>query len=262
MSALRESPVPVPVVRLLVEDSDVIGAPFYVMDEVSGQVLRTAQDVADLPAADRQVVAEGLVDTLADLHDIDPGEVGLAALGRADGYLRRQVERWTRQYDAIATRDLPLVHDLARRLLDTMPAQERAGIVHGDYRLDNVIVELGGRAPIAAVLDWEMATLGDTLADLGTFLMFWDEPGRPFNPISNGQTAVPGMPTRDEVVERYARRRDVQLDDLYWYLTFSQFRLAVILEQIHARHLAGRTRGDGFEDVGGMVVDLLEAATS
>jgi aminoglycoside phosphotransferase (APT) family kinase protein len=141
-----------------------------------------------------------------------------------------------------------------------MPVSPRAAVVHGDYRLDNVIVSAINPGRIAAVLDWEMATLGDPLADLATLIMFWDEELSPFNPISGGLTAFPGFLSRHEVIDRYVRRRKLDPSiaaSLGWYIAFSKFKLAVILEQIHVRHEAGQTLGPGFEGIGPMVDGLL-----
>jgi aminoglycoside phosphotransferase (APT) family kinase protein len=257
MAALHGSRVPVPRARALCTTPAVLGAPFYVMDEVAGQVLRTSDQVAAVEPDMRRALGERLVDLLADLHDIEPDAVGLADLGRPEGYLRRQLQRWTRQYHAIEVRDLPQVDAIAAVLGASLPDSPAGAVVHGDFRLDNVIVHGTDASRVEAVLDWEMATLGDPLADLGTFLMFWDEPGQAPNPISAGLTAHAGFPTREEVLARYLARRRLQVQDLDWYLAFARFRLAVILEQIHARHVAGRTRGQGFDGVGDMVISLL-----
>lgn len=261
MAALRGSSVPVPVMVCLCEDPTVLGAPFYVMEEVPGQVLRTRELVAALPKDARARLAGSLVDTLADLHDVDVAGVGLGTLGKPDGYLQRQLSRWHRQYHSVSTRHTRLVDTLAANLTATMPASPRAAIVHGDFRIDNVIVRPDDPGRIAAVLDWEMATLGDPLADLATLVMFWDETGRPFNPITGGLTAFPGFLTGSEVVARYAARRHLDEEvvaSLDWYLTFSRFKLAVILEQIHVRHASGQTEGPGFENIDLMVDQLLD----
>jgi aminoglycoside phosphotransferase (APT) family kinase protein len=257
MAALAGSAVPVPAMTALCADDAVMGVPFYVMEAVPGVVLRDRDLVAQLPEGVRAKLGGTLVDTLADLHEIDPAEVGLSDLGRPDGYLRRQLDRWLRQYHAIKIRDLDHAEPVAAALQASLPATGGAGIVHGDYRLDNVIVEHGDMSRVAAVLDWEMATLGDPLADLGALVMFWDEPGQEFNPITKGLTAFSGFPTPGQVVDRYVTRRGLAVDDLDWYLVFARFRLAIILEQIHVRHLQGKTRGEGFGSVGDMVVLLL-----
>ena len=260
MNALRGTPVPVPRAWLRCIDDAVIGAPFYLMDEVVGTVLRAPDMVSVLTEPDRRRLGYALVDTLAALHNVSAAAVGLADLGRPDGYLRRQLDRWARQYRQIKTRELPHIEEIIGSLSDSMPENHGASIVHGDFRLDNVIVDAADPGKIVAVLDWEMATLGDPLADLGVFLSFWDEPGTPFNPITGGLTAFPGFPSAAEVIERYSRQRGVTADRIDWYRVFAQFKLAVILEQIHARHLRGGTFGEGFDEVGAMVITLLDAA--
>jgi aminoglycoside phosphotransferase (APT) family kinase protein len=260
MTALRDSPVPVPVTRVNCTDDIVLGARFYLTDEVAGDVLRTPELVAALTEADRRQLGYALIDTLAALHDVDAAAVGLADLGRPDGFLRRQVDRWTRQYHAIMIRELPHIGEIIDVLSGSLPDSGPPSIVHGDFRIDNVIVDAAGPGRILAVLDWEMATLGDPLADLGTFLSFWDEPGAPVNPVTGGLTAFPGFPTAAEVVERYATRRGVTVGRVDWYRVFAQFKLAVILEQIYVRHLQGGTRGEGFDNVGDMVISLLDTA--
>lgn len=260
MAGLSGSSVPVPEVVALCEDPGVLGAPFYMMIEVPGSVLRTADQVHALPEPTRARLSGTLVDTLADLHEVDFATVGLGGLGRPEGYLDRQLGRWVRQYRKIKVRDLNAVEPLASVLADSVPTGVRPSIVHGDYRLDNVIVCPDDPAKISAVLDWEMATLGDPLADFGILIMFWDEVGAPFNPITNGLMAVPGVLSRDAVIERYITRRNLQVDNLDWYLIFARFKLAIILEQIHVRHLHGQTRGEGFGNVGEMVALLLDGA--
>ena len=257
MDALAGSTLPVPAMTAVCLDEAVIGVPFYVMEAVPGVVLRHRDQVAQLPEAVRTNLGEALVDTLADLHEIDPAALGLSNLGRPAGYLQRQLDRWLRLYQRIKLRDLGQVESIAAALQATLPASGGAAIVHGDYRLDNVIVDHHDKSRIAAVLDWEMATLGDPLADLAALVMFSDQPGQDFNPITQGLTAFSGFPTPNQVVERYVQRRGLIVDDLDWYLVFAKFRLAVILEQIHARHLAGKTRGEGFDTIGDMVVLLL-----
>jgi aminoglycoside phosphotransferase (APT) family kinase protein len=257
MGALADSTVPVPAMAALCADDSVMGVPFYVMEAVPGVVLRDRDLVAQVPERVRAKLGGTLVDTLADLHEIDPADVGLSGLGRPDGYLRRQLDRWLRQYHTIKVRDLDHAESVAAALQASLPVTGGAGIVHGDYRLDNVIVDHDDMSRIAAVLDWEMATLGDPLADLAALVMFWDEPGQTFNPVTKGLTAFSGFLTPGQVVERYVTRRGLVVDDLDWYLVFARFRLAVILEQIHVRHLEGKTRGEGFDSVGDMVVLLL-----
>ncbi len=260
MQALGGTSVPVPRAVALCDSPEPLGAPFYVMEELGGRVIRTQADASDLGVATRRELGLNLVDILADLHDLDYEAVGLGDLGRPVGYLSRQLARWTTQLGKVQTRAFPHAGVITEVLGRTLPATSAASLVHGDYRLDNVIVDADDAARVEAVLDWEMATLGDPLADLGTLLMFWDEPGERFNPITSGLMALEGFPARDEVIDRYLARRALPLDDLDWYLVFSEFKLAVILEQINARHQRGETLGDGFDGLPDMVAGLFESA--
>lgn len=260
MEALRDSTVPVPRTLTLATENSVLGVPFYMMDEVPGQVLRTRSMVEEVSEKDRGRLGTQLIDTLADLHEIDHIAVCLGALGRPEGYLQRQLDRWSRQYEKCKIRELDHVDDIIAALRQHLPQRTLTAIVHGDYRIDNVIVHPDDPGQIVAVLDWEMATLGDPLADLATLVMFWDETGKPFNPITGGLTAFPGFPSADHIIERYIARSGIEIESLDWYLVFAQFKLAVILEQIHARHASGNTVGEGFGQVGPMVPELLDAA--
>jgi aminoglycoside phosphotransferase (APT) family kinase protein len=265
MAALAETAVPVPTMVLRCDDATVIGAPFYLMKHVDGTVLRTREQVAGLSPVVRRELSRSMINTLADLHQLDYDKVGLSGLGRPMGYLERQLDRWHRQYHSVADRAAAQVDVIAETLNRGMPQSPQTSVVHGDYRIDNVIVGPSNHAHIAAVLDWEMATLGDPLADLATFVMFWDEPGRPFNPITAGLTAFDGFRSKAEVIESYATRRalpEQMLDSLDWYLAFAKFKLAVILEQIHVRHMAGQTPEKGFEGVASMVDELLDDCSS
>jgi aminoglycoside phosphotransferase (APT) family kinase protein len=250
----------VPQVVAFCEDDEVLGAPFYVMDRLDGRTYRTQADTAGLSEGERAALSAALVATLGDLHAVDPAAVGLRDWGRPDGYLERQVSRWGRQWDAVATSDRPEVHALLGRLAASLPPTRTPGIVHGDYKIDNVMVAADDPGKVLGVLDWEMSTLGDTMADLGLLISFWDEPGGLHNPITQGATALPGFWTAEEVVERYSQLSGRAVDDLDWYVVFSDLKIAVILEQIHRRHLEGTTTGDGFDDIGAMVGPLIERA--
>ena len=260
MRALRDTAVPVPHVVAFCEDASVLGAPFYVMDRVDGRTLRNDADTATLSEDERGRFATSLVRTLTDLHGIDPADVGLQDWGRPDGYLRRQLDRWGRQWAAVATSERPEVTELLAGLEATLPATKRSGIVHGDFKIDNLMVDHHDPGTILAVLDWEMSTLGDSLADLGLLISFWDEPGQVQNPLTKGATALPGFPRAEDVVHMYAERLGGDVSHLDWYVVFSDLKIAVILEQIHRRHLDGSTIGEGFDDVGGMVGPLLGRA--
>lgn len=256
LSALAPTAVPVPEVYLLCQDPEVIGAPFYLMERVEGTVYRDASQTAKLTPESAQALSWALVDVLADLHVVDPVQVGLADFGRPDGFLDRQVARWGKQLAASRSREVPGIDALHAALGDGVPTSQRAAIVHGDYRLDNALVDEQGR--IAAVLDWEMATLGDPLADLGLLCVYWAQ----YETIGSGaltsavRTAI-GFPTADALVERYARRSGLDVGPLPWYVAFGYFKLAVIAEGIHYRFLNGQTVGSGFEGIGDMVPALV-----
>ncbi|NUR69874.1 MAG: phosphotransferase family protein [Hamadaea sp.] len=255
ISALGATRVPVPAAIAFCEPETEDAAPFYVMQDVDGTIYRTAAEVAALGAERAHALAYALVDVLADLHTVDPAGVGLADFGRPEGYLQRQVRRWKQQLDASRSRELPGVEDLFERLTAQIPAESGAAIVHGDFRLDNVIVNQHDQ--IVAVLDWEMATLGDPLADLGLSLVYWDLWLRPTG-LFGEAAPVDALPTSADLAARYAQRRPFA-ESLDWYLAFAYFKIAVILEGIHFRHLAGQTVGSGFDQVGAMVPGLVTA---
>ncbi|MGW0175320.1 phosphotransferase family protein [Rhodococcus sp. NPDC003322] len=260
IEALGGTAVPVPRAVHLCLDESVLGAPFYLMDLVDGVAVGTPEQAADLTAGERRRLGFAFADTLAALHGVDPAAVGLAEFGRPDGYLERQLGRWERQWEASRTTHRPEVDVLLRRLRNALPQSDFPGIVHGDVKLDNVLVTREDRGRIATVLDWEMATLGDTLADVGIMLGFWDVPGEVPNPITRGLAALDGFPTRDEMLERYAATRGIDLPDIDWYVVFADFKIAVIVEGIAARHAKGETVGDGFDGVADMTATLLQRA--
>ena len=259
ISALAGTSVPVPGVHLLCTDAEVLGAPFYVMDEVPGTVYRTAEDSAGLGAERARTMSFRLMDVLADLHGIDPEAVGLAGFGRPDGYLQRQLTRWLRQFEASRSREIDGMAELQQRLADHLPTTQRNTVVHGDYRLDNAII--ADDDTVAAVLDWEMATLGDPLADLGLFKVYWEIAGDiPGNPVAQAVSPAAGFPGMDELAELYAARTGLDLTPLPWYTAFAGFKLAVISEGIHFRYTQGKTVGEGFAHIGGLVPLLVAAS--
>ncbi|MFF0288735.1 phosphotransferase family protein [Streptomyces sp. NPDC005262] len=259
VAALGCTGVPVARAVLSCTDPAVIGAPFCVVDFVEGTVLRDGDEVAELPPAAARQGAEALVDALVTLHSVDADSVGLSGFGRPEGYLGRQVRLWRRQWDKVATRTLPELDELHGRLARSLPASGTPSIVHGDYRLDNTILAPGGFERIAAIIDWEMATLGDPLTDLGMLLMYWDPTCEPVLGARHAPTANPGFPSGRELAERYAEKSGRDVGALPYYQALGCFKLAVIAEGIHARHLAGQTVGAGFDRVGSAVPTLLSS---
>ena len=215
-----------------------------------------AGDLAGIGPERTRAVSEHFVDVLADLHRVEPAAVGLADFGRPEGFLGRQVQRWRKQFEGAHTRDLPTMEELYTRLAERVPADTAPGIVHGDYRLDNVLV--GGDDRVAAVVDWELSTIGDPLTDLALMVVY-----HRLAKVSPGAVAdateAPGYLTEDEVIARYAARSDRDLSDLGFYIALSSFKLAGIVEGIHYRYVNGQTVGDGFAHVGDGVFALLDA---
>ena len=241
LSALVGTAVPVPRPLHLCTDPDVLGAPFYVMQRVDGVIARGSlpPGYADTPA-ERAAMTAALVDVLADLHAVDPAAVGLAGFGRPDGYLARQLRRWLGEWQALRDADRPAVDALAAELADRLPDAPGGPVVHGDYRLDNVVLDPADPGRVTAVLDWEMSTLGDPLADLGLLLVYWQQ-GRAGDAavVTPSVTALPGFPSRGDVVARYAGRTGRDVSALPWYVAFGFFKLAVVVAGILARHRAG-----------------------
>jgi aminoglycoside phosphotransferase (APT) family kinase protein len=256
--ALRDTDVPVARTVALCEDVSVIGTPFSVVEYVPGQVIRTHSDLHALPAGAIRGCGLALIDVLARLHAVPYQAVGLTDFGRPDGYLTRQVRRWQDQWTRVSTRPLPDLDALHARLAAAIPPESGSAIVHGDFRIDNAILDPERPAEIRALVDWEMATLGDPLADLGLHLVYRDPA---FDPVLGGAAACTSerLPSVRELAEHYARRSGRGLGPLGFYLGLGYFKIAVIAEGIHARHLRGLTVGAGFETVG-RAVPLLAAA--
>ncbi|MFJ4847995.1 MULTISPECIES: phosphotransferase family protein [unclassified Streptomyces] len=255
ISALRDTPVPVPGTVILCEDPEVLGAPFYVMDFVEGTPYRTEKQLTALGPDRTRAIVLALVDTLVALHAVDPGAAGLGDFGRPDGFLERQLRRWGKQLDASRSRDLPRIDELAAALGARLPASGPPAVVHGDYRLDNVLV--GSDDTVRAVLDWEMSTLGDPLTDLGLLLMYGELRPTPGTPVSVTGGA-PGHPSAAELLERYAAGSGRDVSSVAWYTAFAYFKLAVILEGIHYRYTLGRTVGAGFDRIGAIVPAFID----
>jgi aminoglycoside phosphotransferase (APT) family kinase protein len=256
LSALHPTKVPVPR-PLISAGPEVIGAPFYVMDFTDGAVLRDRAQLAAFGGTAATTLAQRLIDVLARLHQIDPHSVGLGELGRPAGYLERQLRRWERQLAASHSRDLPELAALGERLAQRLPTSQGAGVVHGDYRLDNVVVDPGdGR--VLGVLDWEMATLGDPLTDLASTVVWWDGIQGLDSPVAAVPGDVPGFPGSESLIDAYGRATGRDLSELPWYLGFAFYKIAAIFEGIHYRTQQGLTVGDGFQRLGAMVPELVE----
>lgn len=237
ISAVGTTGFPVPRTLGLCTDPEVNGAPFYVMAFVPGTVLDSPDKGRLLPEHLRTTAAENLVDVLADLHEIDIDAVGLGDLAKRDGYVERQVKRWTTQWANSKTRELPAIEEVADRLARDIPVQQGTAIAHGDYRFGNCLTNVED-GTIAAVLDWELCTLGDPLADLGYVGVYWTDPGMPTLKF-NDPSGLPGFCTFDHLVERYANRTGRDVSRIGYYRAFGNFRLAVISEGVYARYLNG-----------------------
>jgi aminoglycoside phosphotransferase (APT) family kinase protein len=261
MTALAPTAVPVPPTVGLCEDEAVNGAPFFVMDFVDGPILRTQGAATESFAeSERGAIGGRVADTLVEIHAVDPDEVGIGDLGRKHDYVARQLRRWHGQWQKSKTRDVPLIDDVHDRLAARIPDQGTATIVHGDYRLDNMILSDAGE--IAAVVDWELCTLGDPLADVGMLLVYWSEPGDELIPLADLPTTAPGFPGRDEVRARYADRSGRDLSEIDFYVALGYWKLGIILQGIIARVAAGQYgKGeDGGYESAALVDQLAEAA--
>ena len=258
VAGLAGTGVPVPRAVALGQDLSILGMQFSVFEYVAGRVIRTQEDLHALPDAEIVRCAYGLIDVLAGLHAVDPDAVGLGGFGRPQGYLARQVRRWHDQWNRVRTRALPDVETLHVRLAETCPVESGASIVHGDYRIDNAILDAADAGTVRALVDWEMATLGDPLADLGLHLVYSDPA---FDRVLDGSAASTSerLPLTDDLAQRYAVASGRDLRNLDFYRALGYFKIAVIAEGIHARYINGLTLGAGFETIG-HAVPLLAAA--
>jgi aminoglycoside phosphotransferase (APT) family kinase protein len=259
LAALHDTDVPVPRTLAFCADEAVNDAPFYVMEKVDGDILRTPAEMAALSPHDARRCSEVLIDVMVAIHAVDYRAVGLDEFGHPDGYLERQVRRWSEQWERSKAREIPAIEELARRLRAALPESPSPTIVHGDYRLDNTMLAPGDAGRIVAVLDWEMATLGDPLTDMGLFLVYW---GRDQTNLAGSSTVntEAGFLARDQVVARYADRSGRDVSQLDFYEMLAAYKLAIILAGIEARYRMGKTVGEGFAHIGNMVESIANAA--
>jgi aminoglycoside phosphotransferase (APT) family kinase protein len=266
IDALGPTDVPVPAVVGLCTDEAVNGAPFYVMAHVDGLVVRNRADGEALAPSARIRASESIVDVMARIHAIDVDAVGLGDLGRKEAYIPRQLKRWHSQFEASAIADLELVHELHEKLAGTVPEQQGATIVHGDYRLDNCMIDASGE--VIAVLDWEICTLGDPLADVGLLQVYWSEPGDAFAALIDAPTLVEGFLSKQDTLDRYAAASGRDLSRIDYYVAFGYWKLACILAGVYTRWAGGamgkagaNTRDfEGFKDQVRLLADASAAA--
>ncbi len=250
ISALAGTDVPVPRTFAHCEDADVLGAPFYVMEKVDGVAYRRASELDALGADRTAALAGRLVEVLAALHAVDPDEVGLGEFGRPQGFLERQVRRWGKQLEGSKTREHPDADELHRLLTEQLPPEDPSvvGIVHGDYRLDNCLV--GADDEIHAVVDWEMATLGDTRTDVALMLVYETLGASAGGDLVSDVAKAQGWPGNEQQLTAYVAASGRTPGDMNFHMALAYFKLAVILEGIHYRYLKGQTVGEGFDRIG------------
>jgi len=260
ISALGPTDVPVAPALGLCTDESVNGAPFYVMDHVEGRVLRDAAAAGAISSEARRNASLSIADTLARIHAVDPDAVGLGDLGKKDGYIARQLKRWYGQVQKSQTRELPKVDEVHAALSARIPEQGPATIVHGDYRLDNCMTDDSGN--VIAVLDWEICTLGDPLADVGLLMVYWTEVSDSHPMLLTAPTTVEGFLSRKEVLDRYAEASGRDLSQIDFYIAFGYWKLACIVEGVYARYVGGAMGGEasGFEGFALQVDRCAEAA--
>ncbi len=263
LRALRPTPARVPQVLAVCEDPDTIGAPFYVMERVAGEVI-----VASVPAAldtpeQRGKIGEQLIDALVEIHDVDWRAAGLEGFGKPTGYLERQLRRFGGLWELNKTREIAAVESVGRWLGENMPSSGPATIVHGDYRLGNTLFASQAPAHLAAVLDWEMATIGDPLADIGYLCMMWSEASDPAGGLREhlGKvTRAEGFPTRAELIARYEERSGRSMSNVRWYTTLALWKSVVFMEGNYKRAIAGTTDDPYLKQFGEGVLELASQA--
>jgi aminoglycoside phosphotransferase (APT) family kinase protein len=263
LSKLHEVYPVAPKVILYCDDRSVLGAPFYLMEPIRGIILRQQLPPGMLlsPAVARQL-SETFLDNLVRLHALDYDKIGLGDLGKAQGYLERQVNGWIERYHNSATHDLPEVGRISAWLTQHIPASSGATLIHNDYKYDNVVLDSNDITRIVGVLDWEMCTLGDPLSDLGTTLAYWTDPSDPgeLQEVGSGPTTIPGTLTRTQLAQRYALATGRGVHDMVFYLAFARFKVAVIVQQIYYRYARGLTHDERFATMPQRIAILMRAS--
>lgn len=245
------------------DDASVIGAPFFVMERLHGVVVQGVVPERFGSGLDPEAngkLSEVVVDTLAEFHRVDPRQAGLGDLGHPEGFMERQVEGWTARWDKAKHEDNPLAVELAAWLRDRLPPPGPTTLVHNDWRLDNMAVDPDDPGRCVAVYDWDMCTRGDALADLGTLMSVWYDPGEAPSELNTMPTHAPGWVRRADAIDRYGRGTGFDLSDVDWYVVFGTFKLAVVLQQIYIRWLRGQTKDERFAVMGDGARQLLELA--
>jgi aminoglycoside phosphotransferase (APT) family kinase protein len=265
MSALYPLDIPVPQPLGLCVDDAVNERPFYVMEFVEGAILRTpAEAEADFSVDIRATIGDHLAETLAQLHAVDVDAAGLGDLGRHEGYIERQIRRWRGQFEQTRVEGVDhetLVEEVGDELAQSIPTQQRVAVVHGDYRLDNTVLD--GEGKVRAILDWEICTLGDPMADVGVLLCYWSDAGDATSALMGaGPTSAPGFATRDQVLASYASHTTLDVSHVAYYQAFGYWKLACIMQGVFARYRAGATAGDraSVDDWPGHIAMLAETA--
>ena len=263
LSKLHSIYPPAPKVLLYCDDLTVLGAPFYLMGPIHGVILRREVPRGlDFSAPVARRLSESFLDNLALLHSLDYAAIGLADLGKPQGYLERQVRGWIERYHGSKTHDLPEVEKISAWMQGNMPAMSEATLVHNDYKYDNVVLDADDITKIIGVLDWEMCTIGDPLTDLGSALAYWVDAGDPedLQRIRWGPTTAPGSMTRAELAQRYAEKSGRDVSNMAFYLTFARFKIAVIIQQIYYRYHHGLTKDSRFAAMPELIQLLLRAS--
>lgn len=254
--ALAGTEVPVAPVVLLDPEGKLLGVPSYVMGKVDGLVIRESlPEGYAATEAERIGLGHAMVDTLVTLHSIDPDDVGLADFGRPDGFVQRQIRRWSGQWDKSKTHDVDELDKLGALLTERLPSTQRTSIVHGDYKIDNCILDADDPTQIVALLDWEMSTLGDPMTDLGMMLFYWREPSQDQHNLIPTVTDQPGFPSRQHLAERYAAATGVTLEEIDYYRAFANFKFAIIAQGVSARAASGAMAGQDFGNLDPLVLD-------